>query len=561
MSKEEKNIQNTEGGKKTRRRKKKKLKFIIPVVAVLVVVIVVKSFSGKKSVAIPVYTDKISVGDIDTELNVSGKVVAEESVTFFAPAEAKVEEIEVQKGDIVKAGDVLLCFDEEAVAYAKQKSELEQRISSADYSSNVQYNDEQKAKLAEAEAEIAQCEAVIDSYEQYIDDLTNSITDLTALKKSDLYAKIYKVEKEINNYDLAIQTPTKDTDVEMLMGKKVEKQNELNKLNNELSLLSDYKTDYGWEDMLTQAKKVLADYQERLSEAKSVKAGAESAVVNGNKLEGYALNKEKTKLEGQDAERKYKAVLNGIVADFNGVISDLNVVKGATVQEGTQLMVLESIDNVCVEFQASKYALETLVLGQPAEIIISGKSYTGTVSKINHIAEENTSGTATVAARIHIDNPDENIFLGLDAKLKILTASEKGVLQVPVEAVNVDSQGEFCYLIENGVLAKKYVKTGISSETYIQILDGLSENQEIVTTSVYGIGLDEGMTVTGMPISGMSGAEIGGAGTESTGVNNTVSASVNDTESTDVNDTQAQSAEQEDADASQKQTEDGTDNG
>ena len=185
MSKEEKNIQNTEGGKKTRRRKKKKLKFIIPVVAVLVVVIVVKSFSGKKSVAIPVYTDKISVGDIDTELNVSGKVVAEESVTFFAPAEAKVEEVEVQKGDIVKAGDVLLCFDEEAVAYAKQKSELEQRISSADYSSNVQYNDEQKAKLAEAEAEIAQCEAVIDSYEQYIDDLTNSITDLTALKKSD----------------------------------------------------------------------------------------------------------------------------------------------------------------------------------------------------------------------------------------------------------------------------------------------------------------------------------------------------------------------------------------
>ena len=561
MSKEEKNIQNTEGGKKTRRRKKKKLKFIIPVVAVLVVVIVVKSFSGKKSVAIPVYTDKISVGDIDTELNVSGKVVAEESVTFFAPAEAKVEEVEVQKGDIVKAGDVLLCFDEEAVAYAKQKSELEQRISSADYSSNVQYNDEQKAKLAEAEAEIAQCEAVIDSYEQYIDDLTNSITDLTALKKSDLYAKIYKVEKEINNYDLAIQTPTKDTDVEMLMGKKVEKQNELNKLNNELSLLSDYKTDYGWEDMLTQAKKVLADYQERLSEAKSVKAGAESAVVNGNKLEGYALNKEKTKLEGQDAERKYKAVLNGIVADFNGVISDLNVVKGATVQEGTQLMVLESIDNVCVEFQASKYALETLVLGQPAEIIISGKSYTGTVSKINHIAEENTSGTATVAARIHIDNPDENIFLGLDAKLKILTASEKGVLQVPVEAVNVDSQGEFCYLIENGVLAKKYVKTGISSETYIQILDGLSENQEIVTTSVYGIGLDEGMTVTGMPISGMSGAEIGGAGTESTGVNNTVRPSVNNTESTDVNDTQAQSAEQEDADASQKQTEDGTDNG
>ena len=90
---------------------------------------------------------------------------------------------------------------------------------------------------------------------------------------------------------------------------------------------------------------------------------------------------------------------------------------------------------------------------------------------------------------------DENIFLGIDAKLKILTASEKGVLQVPVEAVNVDSQGQFCYVIDNGILTKQYVTTGISSETYIQIKDGLTQNQEIVTTSVYGIGLDEGMAV------------------------------------------------------------------
>lgn len=60
----------------------------------------------------------------------------------------------------------------------------------------------------------------------------------------------------MNNYDLAMQFPDEDTDIEMLSRKKVEKQNELNKLNDELSLLADYKTDYGWEDLLTQAKKI-----------------------------------------------------------------------------------------------------------------------------------------------------------------------------------------------------------------------------------------------------------------------------------------------------------------
>lgn len=189
MRKGEKKTQTAEGGSKTVRRKKKKLKIIIPVVILVVLAVAVKAFSGGGSTAIPVYTDQVSTGDIDSELSVSGKVVAEESVTFFAPANAKIEGIEVSKGDVVKAGDVLLCFDKDAVAYAKQQSELAEKISSADYNSNVQYNNEQKTKLAQAEAEIAECELAVDNYEQYIDDLTNGITDMTALRKSDLYAK------------------------------------------------------------------------------------------------------------------------------------------------------------------------------------------------------------------------------------------------------------------------------------------------------------------------------------------------------------------------------------
>lgn len=490
--KEENNLTITRRSKK---RKKKWLKIAIPAVIVIAVLAAVFNPNKNADVKTPVYTAAASIGDIDTFLNVSGKVMAEEQTTFFAPANVKIESVEAQKGDIVKQGDILLCFDDEAVNYAKLKSELEGKISSEDYNSNVKYASEQQAKFEQAQADIAYYEIAIDTQEKHIEDLTNGITDLTALRKSDLYAKIYSVEKEMNTYDLAMQLPTDNTDIAAIMTKKTEKQNELNKLNQELSMLSDYKTEYGWEDMLTQAKKDLEDYKERLSEAKSKKSSAEAALESGNKLNGYQLNKKKSELENADAQKKYAAALNGIMADFNGVISETNAVEGATVQEGAQLMTLQSIDNVCVEFHASKYALETLAIGQAADITISGKHYTGKVSKINHVADQDSSGTATVAVRVHIDNPDENIFLGIDAKLKILTASEKGVLQVPVEAVNVDSKGEFCYLIENDALVKRYVEIGISSETYVQILNGLLESQEIVTTSVAGVGLDEGMAV------------------------------------------------------------------
>lgn len=482
--------------KKAKKLKKKWLKIGIPAAGVLAVVLAVSAVSGKGGGAVPVYAGQAFTGEISTWLDTSGIIQAEHSETFFAPVDAKVEGIQVSKGDVVKAGDVLLCFDEEAVAYAKRQSELERDINFADYKSSIQNNNEQSAKLAKAKAKIAECEAAIDNYEQYIDALTNGITDMNALKKADLYAKIYSVEKEMNAYELAMQTPEEDTDMGALLGKKTEKQNELNQLNNELSMLSDYKTEYGWEDLLTQAKKDLADYQEQLAEAKSDKASAEAAIVNGNKLAEMELNKEKTQLASEDTGKKYEAALNGIMAGFNGVVSELSVVEGASVQEGTQLMVLESFDELCVEFQASKYDLEVLAVGQEAEIQVSGHTYKGTVAKINHMAETGSSGTPMVTAQVHIDNPDENIYLGIEAKLKILTANEKSTLQVPVEAVNVDQDGEFCYIIENNILVKKYVTTGISSEQYVQILGGLSEGEQIVTSAYMGADVSEGMSVT-----------------------------------------------------------------
>lgn len=482
-----------------KKRKKKIWKIIVPVVIVLVIVLVVTKMANSSSAGVAVCTTAVFSGDIRSELSTSGTVKAEDTTTYFAPANGKVAGVQIEQGDVVKSGDMLICFDEETVAYAQKQNRLESQISAADYTATVQDYQKQKEKLATAEAEIAAYEAQVDTYEQHIEDLTNGITDVNALKKSDLYADLYSVEKAINTYDLAIQTPNEDTNIEELMRKRTEKQNEMLKIQNELNLLSDYKTDYGWEDLLTQAKKDLADCQEKLQEAKNNKASAEAAILNDNKLNGYQLTQEKTKLATQDTERKYEAALNGVVAEFDGVVTSLSAVEGATIQEGTQLLVLESYDEICVEFQASKYDLEELQVGQKAVIDVSGKEYEGTVSKINKMAQPNSSGIPMVGARVHIDNPDDNIFLGIEAKITIITAEKDDVLLLPVEAVNIDNNGSFCFIIENGILTKKYITTGISSLEYIQILEGLTEGDEVVTSGYMGLDIEEGMAVTVMP--------------------------------------------------------------
>lgn len=498
-NKEEINIE-AGASKSTKKKRNRKIwKIALPIVIVLVIVLIVVNSANSGNAALAVYTTTAQRGAIQSTLNTNGTVSAETSTTYFAPASSKIAGVEVEKGDVVKSGDMLICFDQDAVDYAKKQSELEKQISAADYSASVKDYNKQKQKLAQAEADIATYEVMVDNYEQYIDDLTNGITDATALKKSDLYAQIYDVEKAINNYTLAIQTPDENTDVEALMQKQTAKQNELVKLQNELSMLSDYKTDYGWEDLLTQAKKDLSDAQTKLQEAKSDKASAEAGVATENKLASYQLTQEKTALTTDDATRKYEEALNGIVADYDGVVTQLAAVEGATVQEGTQLLVLESYGEVCVQFQASKYDLEKLKLGQQVEATISGEKYQGTVTKIDKMAQPNSSGVPMVGAKVHIDNPDENIYLGIEAKLSIITADLSDALLVPVEAVNVDNTGDFCYVIVNGVLEKKYVTTGVSSESMIEITDGLTEGEEIVTSAYLGMDMEEGMAVTVMP--------------------------------------------------------------
>lgn len=184
-------------------------------------------------------------------------------------------------------------------------------------------------------------------------------------------------------------------------------------------------------------------------------------------------------------------------ADFNGVVTEVEIVEGATPQEGQKLLTVESTEKVKVEITVSKYDLDKIAVGQTAKINIAGKEYDGKVTKINRMATTNASGAAVVGAEVEIENPDQAIFLGVEAKVEVHMATAKDVVSVPLEVVNTDREGDFVFVAEEGVVKKKRVTTGISSDTYIEIQEGLAEGEEVIMTT--GQELEEGMPVTVFP--------------------------------------------------------------
>ena len=210
-----------------------------------------------------------------------------------------------------------------------------------------------------------------------------------------------------------------------------------------------------------------------------------------------------------EEEKKKK----GICADFNGVVTKVSVVEGATTALGTELFTLQNTDKVDVTVNISKYDYDKVKEGQSAQITLAGKTYEGEVIKISHAATQNEKGASLIAADVRIKNPDENIFLGVDAKVTIQAQNAENVVVLPSEVVNIGKNGSFCYVLKDGVITRKDITTGVSSDDYVEVTEGIEADEQVIRD----IGsLQEGMTVQAVE-SNAAGTEEGlSADTEDT---------------------------------------------
>ena len=249
------------------------------------------------------------------------------------------------------------------------------------------------------------------------------------------------------------------------------------------------------ENAIEQASSDLADLQSDLAAQKSV-AEADSTALTKEEKEKMRVSNNLTELDAKSAKELVEEGKKGITADFNGVISKSAAQQGATVTQGMELFTLQSTDKVSVDVNVSKYDYDKVKEGQTADITIGDKKYTGKVSRISHIATTNEKGSTLISATISINNPDKDIFLGVDAKVKIYAEKAENVVTLPAGVVNIGKDGSFCYVLKDGVITRQDITTGISSEDSVEITDGIKAGDEVIED----LGsLEEGMTAEAAP--------------------------------------------------------------
>ena len=221
----------------------------------------------------------------------------------------------------------------------------------------------------------------------------------------------------------------------------------------------------------------------------------------------------------QQAEASLKSTMDNLnkttfVSPIDGMITSLRVEEGEMAiigtmnNPGTVLLTIADLSVMEVEVEVDETDVIGVQLGQASNIRVDAfpsQVFKGKVTEIGSSALQKTGAAATTTESkdfkvvVTLDNPSKLLKPGLSASADIISAEKKQVLAIPISALvlkdkksngsaaaSEGSKGrsfneeEGVYAVESGRAKFVPVKKGIMGELMIEIVSGLTENQDVV---------------------------------------------------------------------------------
>ncbi len=182
-----------------------------------------------------------------------------------------------------------------------------------------------------------------------------------------------------------------------------------------------------------------------------------------------------------------------IRSPINGVITRLNIKEGENVitgtmnNPGTVLMVVSDLSSMIVLCDVSETEIPKIKIGDPVRISIDAFGDTTFRGSVYNIASTPTTTQYTgeevinYRVKIHIKNPPPNLRPGMSATADIITSSKENVLRILLQSLITKNGKKGVYKVQNKRAVFVPIKTGISSERWIEVKKGLKERDVIIT--------------------------------------------------------------------------------
>lgn len=415
-----------------------KKKYIIVVVLILLIAVTIPKIIDKANSMnagetqevkpVPVEVTKVQVGTLKSYAELLGTVSSTSQVNILPTVPAKVTSLNVAVGDSVKKGDVLFYLD---------KRDIEAQV------------DQAKVGLTTAAAAVDQAKI----------GLSNSAE---AAKQATTSYEMAKANYEMNlaNYENAVANLEK---YEVLYAQGVISESEYEQMKLQASPSS-----------LTMLEKQLEQAEQGLAQAN---LGIENAKIAVKQAEaGYS-----------QAQIGYNSAMNALedmtyTTPIDGIVSSINITENEFASNAQPAIVIDNLNEITIDFNVTEDLITKLAVDQDAEVIIPSLEDKVVMGKIKTISPVANARSLLYPITVTISNSDNTILPGMFVEIKLVKKELQDILYVPSNAVIIESGNYYVYTVKDDThVDKKLISIGLDTGDTIQVVEGLTENDILVT--------------------------------------------------------------------------------
>lgn len=423
----------------------------------------------QENVAIAVKTETITFRPMEQYVNVSSKVYSENEVSVIPKASGTVKNIFVSLGDSVKAGDVLFEIDD-----TDAKFQVEQAQAAVD-SARAALESAQ-ANIQKAQTGVQQAQATLQSAE------ANYQVNI----EGNLKTQIQQMESNVNTYEIQYNDILKNLErTKILYESGIVTQTELENIQSSADKMK-LQLDNAKNELELNKNKIQEEMK-KLSQAtvEQAQAAVEQSYVTVEQSKATASQSQaaisQAGISLQNAQKQLDDTK--VKAEIDGVIGNINISKGSTVNVQSQTMTISSQQKMKVSFGVSENVINKITTGSKVYVTISAVSsepFETEISKLSYTADKQTK-LYTIEA--YINNDDNRIKSGMFAHIQFVTDKKENVIAVPLNTVIEQNDEKFVYIVDKNDIARKIiVETGLKNEKYVEIVSGLNIGDTVVVT-------------------------------------------------------------------------------
>jgi membrane fusion protein, multidrug efflux system len=210
-----------------------------------------------------------------------------------------------------------------------------------------------------------------------------------------------------------------------------------------------------------------------------------------------------------------------VLAPFNGTAGLRKVDEGDYVKDGADLVNVEDLSAITVQFALPERTIDRLRVGQSIDLTLDalpGRAFKGRVSALDSEVDANGRALQVLA---RVDNPGALLKPGMFARPRVVFATRPNAVVVPEEALVPQGARQLIFKVVEGADGKKVaqrleVKIGLRLPGQVEVMGGLAPGDSVVTAGhgrlLRGENLPVRVVDLSKPGAGRSGGKSGGPG-------------------------------------------------